>query len=438
MGLLSWFFPSAEDRVERGQRLLDAGRWADARLEVLDLDHSGAAEVLKAAESALAQMNLQAAVSWAEAGDDDRVMHHMELADTFHSGGLEEDFRDARRQMREIRRKRTEDAKRAEEAEAARLMGADPLGVAGGPSWRDRTLPTDFLDASDEEASQRLALVLEGYAADIRQTVGPLGAPFARAILDFQDGRTDLAIQALLELPDDAAVVRYERARCAYTLKDPRAAARELNTFATLVGGHRDMGEHHTGTFLALCLTEQGDLDEALRVLRSLRVKEPERGAVLYAQLLEATGALEESEAVLAGLIRKHPSDPGLYKLLARVRVAGGQRKAAMAALESSLNIGHCTPGKCGYRKPDLGAMRSLATLYLEDGIETERALDLAQQATALVEQPVWEDAYLAALVAKAGSDPRAPKLVENLWLNTPKEDPRTARLTQYLPAATA
>ena len=34
MGLLSWFFPSASDRVERARKLLDAGRAADAALEL--------------------------------------------------------------------------------------------------------------------------------------------------------------------------------------------------------------------------------------------------------------------------------------------------------------------------------------------------------------------------------------------------------------------
>ena len=67
MGLLSWFFPSPQDRTERGRRFLEQGRPDEARFEVLDLDYPGARDVLVEAETALAKLNLQAAVSWAQA-----------------------------------------------------------------------------------------------------------------------------------------------------------------------------------------------------------------------------------------------------------------------------------------------------------------------------------------------------------------------------------
>ncbi|MEZ4317871.1 MAG: tetratricopeptide repeat protein [Myxococcota bacterium] len=433
--LRSWFFPTPADRVERAHALMDAGRWADARLEVLDLDHPEAIAAQHRAETELAKMNLREAVTWAQAGDDDRVLHHMELAATFDHGGLEEDFKRTRHELRDVRRERTEEARRAKEAEDARLMGADPFGVSGGPSWLDRTLPADFYDGDDEEAAARLALVVEGYAPELRASVGGLGGTFGRALLDLQDGRPDLAIQGLLELPDDVAVVRFERAQVAYAMKDPRAAARELREFANLAGGHFTMGAHHTGVFLAMCCAEAGDLDEALRVLRAVRAKEPEQGGALFAQLLEASGKLAEAETVLAGLIRKYPSDPGLYKLLARVRVSGGHRQQAMSALESALSIGHCTPGKCGYRPPDVQAMRGLAILYLEDGIEPERALDLARQVEELVGDPTWEDAYLSALLARKQGRPDAARIASALWDQTPPGDARQERLVKFLPA---
>lgn len=435
MGLFSWFFPGPEDRVRTARKKMESRRWADARLEVLDLDHPEAMELQKACETELARMNLHEALSWAQAGDDARVMHHMELADTFHHGGLEDAFRDTRRELREIRRERDEAEQRRREAEEARALNADPFGVAGGPSWLDRTVPADFFDGTDDEAAARLSLVVEGYAQPMRATVGALGGTFARALLDLQDGRPDLAIQSLLELPDDAPVVRYERAQAAYMLGDPRAASRELREFAKLAGAHHAMGTHHTAIFLALCLAESGDPEEALRVLRAARATEPDLGGPLFAQLLEATGKLPEAETVLAGLIRKYPSDAGLYKLLARVRVAGGHRREAMAALESSLSIGHCTPGKCGYRPPDVAAIRSLAILYLEDGLEPARALELSKQVQELAEQPTWEDAYLLALSAKAQGRPDAPAIATALWESTPPNDPRQERLEKFLPS---
>jgi tetratricopeptide (TPR) repeat protein len=435
MGLLSWFFPSPADRVASARRLMDGQRWAEARLDLLELDHPDAAGLVATCETELARMNLVEAVNWARAGDEQRLAQHLELAEQFARGGLEDAFRDARREMRELRAERTELARRAQEAEAARQMSVDPLGMSGGPSWLDRSVPTDLLDAADEEAAARLALVVENYAQPLRASVGALGPAFARAILDHEDGRPDLAVQALLELPDDHPVVRYERARAAYALGDPTAAARELRVFATQAGGHHPMGRYHTGEFLALCLAESGRADEGLRVLRSLRASQPKLGAVLYAQLLELTGDLPEAERVLADLIRNHPKDTGLYKLLARVRVAGGERQQAMVALEAALTACACAPGKCGYQPPDVGVLRGLATLYLEDGVQTPRGIELAGQALGLVEEPTWEDAYLRALAARAGKDPQAPRLAEALWEHTPPGDARHARLTQFLPA---
>jgi len=429
MGIFSFLFPSAEDRVARARKLMDAGRWAEARLEVLDLDHADAASVQRDCETELARINLTEAISWAEAGDDDRVRHHMELAGNFRHGGLDEEFRATRATLRDARQARREAEQRRIEAEANRVIHAD---TTGSPSWLDTSMPNIY-DGDDEEAAARLALVVEGYAAPLRATVGELGGGFARALLDFQDGRPDLAIQGLLELPDDAPLVRFERARAAYALKDPRAAARELREFANLAKGHHVMANQHTGVFLAMCVAETGDLQEALQILRSVRKRDPGQGVVLFAQLLEAAGELDEAESVLAKVIRKHPSDPGLYKLLARVRVAGGHRTAAMAALESSLSIGHCTPGKCGFRPPDIDAMRSLALLYLEDGIETERALELSGQVSAAGGEPSWEDAYLAALTARSKGQPEAAQIASSLWDNTPSTDPRHARLTRFL-----
>ncbi|MCB9691467.1 MAG: tetratricopeptide repeat protein [Alphaproteobacteria bacterium] len=380
-------------------------------------------------------MNLEAAISWCRAGDDPRTSHHLEVAETFRQPGLEDAFREARREMRAIRQERTVAEQRKKEEEQARLMSADPLGLTGGPSWRDPTLPADFLDAHDDEAAARLALVVEGYDASLRASVGDLGAPFARALLDFEDGRADLALQALLALPDDVPVVRFERARAAYALGDPAAAGRELRTFAKLLGRHANMGRHHTGSFLALCLTEAGDPAEGLRVMRSVRADAPDEGGPLFAQLLEMNGALDEAEKVLLGLARAYPKDTGVHMLLARVQLAKGDRVKAMTVLERSLQACACAPGSCGARPPDLNVVRTLATLYLEDRKETDRGLELAQQAGALIQAPTWDDAYLQALAADRGGHPDARRMAEGLWEHTPPGSPAQERLERFLPA---
>ncbi len=433
MGWFSWMFPSPEQRAQRARGMLDSGRPDEARLEALEVDHPEARAVLSEAECQLAIKNLEAAVSWGRAGDDYRVQTHLELANTFHSGGLEDEFRNARRILREIRADRSAAEQRDREQEQARLLSVDPVGMLGGPSLLDPALDDGLLDADRDELEARLGLLVEGYPESLRGGVRELGAPFARAVLDLDEGRADLALQALIQLADDEPLVLWERARTARALGDPRAAALAAAAFARHADGHQPMGNTHSAIFLAQVLAETGDLQRGLRVLRDARAAEPKLGGVLYAQILEATGELQEAEKVLTTLIRQHPRSSQLYVLLARVRIAGGHPNEAMRALEASLEATHCSPGKCGYTPPSLAVHRMLATLYFEAGIETERALELSGIAQGLVEKPAWEDAYLAALAARGHRDPSAGALAQRLSDNTPRDDPRRTRLEAHL-----
>ena len=430
MGLLSWIFPSAEDRVARARKQLERGRPDEARLEVLDVDHPEAKAVLKEAENALALRNLEAAVQCVRAHDDVRAGEILELADRFHSGGLEAEFREARREMREIRAERGRAAEREKEDEQRRLLSADPLGVTGGPSWLDRTGDASVFGPDREELEARLALIVESYPESLKPSVAELGAPFAQAVLDLDDGRPDLSIQALVALPDEQPLVQWERARAAYAVGDPAAAAKALKRFAK-DAGHHGIGQRHSATFLAQCLAESGDVQGGLQVLRSARADAPKLGGLLFANLLEATDGLEEAEKVLKGVIKDAPRMNAAYVALARVRLRGDHRVQAMQALEASLQANGCTPGQCGFQPPDLDVHRMLATLYLEDGIERERALELAGIAQGLVKQPAWPDLYLAALAARTQGRPEAKQLVDRLAEVTPPGTAAAKRVAQ-------
>ena len=90
----------------------------------------------------------------------------------------------------------------------------------------------------------------------------------------------------------------------------------------------------------------------------------------------------------------------------------------AMRALEASLEAICCAPGKCGTQKPDLDTHRLLATLYLEDGVEVARGIELANTAAGILSQPQamsWDDAYLMALAAKARGAPEAGEMARRL-----------------------
>lgn len=426
MGLFSWLFPSPEDRVARAKRFLENGRPDEARLEILEVDHPEATELLAVANQALAKKNLETAIQYARAGDEDRVGIHLELAENFHEGGLEEEFRAARRQMREIREAQRIEAAAAEREAKAKLFDMD--------------VPAEFEDANQsvlphaddperELVEQRIALLVENYPKALEGAVRDLGPDFVTAVLDLEDGRPHEALSALLEMPDNQPLVQWERARAAHALGDASSAATAVRAMVKHAKGHHRFGQTHSGTYLAQLLAESGDPHGALRVLREVRRTQPKEGGPLFAQLLWVTGDLATAEKVTKAMLKDAPKAMVLYGLLARIRLAGDHRMEAMRALEAGLEATACPPGRCGHQPPDLDAHRLLATLYLEDGLETSRALELAGVAAGLVQRPTWEDAYLQALVARATQEPGADALVARLLEATPDGDPRRKKV---------
>ncbi len=435
MGLMSWIWPSEDERIATGNGYIEAGRWADAREAVWGIERADAIVVLHHAENELARKNLDEAARWCEGGDYDRVRLHMELAEELHHGGLEQLFRSTRRQLRELRTSHNAKEQLKREEKEARLMAADPLGISGGGGLFAAPRSDGYLESDEDEKEARLALIIENYPDHLKDEVEGLGMPFGKAILDLDDGRPDLALPALLELGDEFALVRWERARAAYAMGDPKAATKELRAFAARANGHFAIGQFHTGVLLSQWTAESGDPAGALRVLRDLRTQAPKLGGFLFGRLLFTAGELEEAEAVVRELIKSAPRSDALYGLLAQIRLAGGHREAAIAALEGAMNNVCSTPGRCGNKPPNRDIVRMLATLYLEDGSDVERGLELSETAVSLLQgDSRWDDAYLMALAARHGAQPDAGRIADTLYDNTPPQHPGRKRLEQYLP----
>jgi tetratricopeptide (TPR) repeat protein len=415
---------------------MDRGAWADARLEVLDIASGEAKAIVDAAEEKLALQNLEAAISWANAGDDERIQVHLNLAKQFQKPGMDDAFRDNLRQIRDIRAGQTaEDALRMQE-KAERANSVDPLGLSGSTALLRPPSGVGLTEEEHVELEARVGLLIENYPDALRDSVGELDADFAQAVLDLEDGKAAEALQGLLAQPDDHALVCWERARAAQALGDPLAAARSLRRFADLAGGHYTIGRAHTGVLLAQLTAETGDVAGALSILRTVRKQDPNLGTGLFAALLEATDELEDAETVLLAALKKHPKALPFYSLLARVRLKGGHRVAAMTALERAMDQCACGTGKCGSVPMDAGIVRTLATLYFEDGMEPERAHELAGQAAGLVQKPGFEDAYLSALAGRARQDPGVEPLVQQLHTAVVGDDPRRSLLDRHLPLA--
>lgn len=433
MGLMSWFFPSDEDKLATARKHLEHKRYNDARLAAMELSLPEAEEIVALAEDALCSINIEHAVSWARAEDMQRMQFHMELAEEFRREGMDEQFAEARKRIRGIQQEREAAAAAAEEAEAAVLAEINPgFNDHQGPEIE---LPDDVSPDEAEALRARLAILLDGYPEHLRDQMMDLGPDFAQAVLDLEDGKAPDALMALVALPDDNALVLHERARAALALGDPKAASRAWIAFAKLAGGHQQVGNLHTAVMLAQTQAQSGDPEAGLATIIEARKSNPKLGGGIYAGLLEATNRLEQAEGVYRNLLKEFGTQPGIYLGIARVRVKGGHRIEAMQALETSLAQTECVPGRCGYRPPDLGTNRMLATLYLEDGLENERALELAETARGLVQQPVWDDLYLAALVARTTGQGDAEAMVTQLMAATPEGDPRRDLLNKHLAA---
>ena len=183
MGLLSWFFPSEEDRIAKARTRVDSDP-VEARELVMDIDRDDAREVLALANAALVRKNLDVAQGYARQGDDHRVQVHMELVQQFHDGSLDEEIRAGRRLLREIRSQRSATAQLEREQKQARQMAADPLGMTGGANWLQAPPDTGLYDPERDEVEARLALIIENYPAALQERVTELGADFAKAVID--------------------------------------------------------------------------------------------------------------------------------------------------------------------------------------------------------------------------------------------------------------
>ncbi len=434
MGFLSFLFPSADDKLAKARRLIEAGRASEARDLALDLgDHAGAAQVLDQAERALAQKNLDASVSWAEAGDAERVTIHMELAEGFRKAGMDDAFKSARRRIREIRQGYENEAKQAARKEMESLLEVSPAFKARH-SEPELPLPEGVSEDQADALRTRLALIHESYPEALRGRMFELPPSFAEAVLALEEGQFEVALKLLMELDSNEPLVLHELARTALALGDVKAAARTWMAFAVQAGGHYEIGAQHTAVNLAQCHAQLGQLDQGIAVLTKARETDPHLGGMLLASMLEATGDLPQAESVLTGLTKRHGHQGDIALLLARVRHRAGHRIAAMQTLETSLGESQCTPGKCGYRPPHLGVHRMLALMYLEDGKDVPRGLELADIARSVTKKPTWEDMYLATLAAFRRGDTEAQTMIQRLWDGTPDGDGRRTHLAKFLP----
>ncbi|RME25213.1 MAG: hypothetical protein D6798_09455 [Deltaproteobacteria bacterium] len=410
MGFLARMFGiySPEERVDRARRFLDRGEANEARIELEGLEGPEAEALRAEALAALVARNLQEAEARFVAGDEQGGEEHMAMAKQF--GASAEDLRAVRRTAREARAERRK-------AEAARKQAAEVIEPEGDDAlWS--------LPPSDPRI--RFAMLLEAWPAELQERLAGLGREYAEAVLLLEDGRPEEAWEALSAWVGREPAVRYERARAAIAMGQHVKAASDLESFGDAVG-HQRIGGTHTAVLLAQLRARTGDLQRALDVIDAelARGADPSMMAT-RASLLEAMGRLDEAAELTSQVIQQVPKDLGLYRMLGRIRLRQGDRLGAMQVLEAGMRVGKCeSPGKCGYRPPDVESLRMLARLYLEDRRDPKRAREIVGLLANMVQQPTWDDAYIAALAARNDDSPGLPEMVDRLRAGLPPGDPR-------------
>ena len=408
MGWFARMFSSSDAaRIERAERFLERQRYNDARLELEGVAGPQAEALREQALTVLVQWNLEEARARFSSGDVEGAKEHMELARQF--GASASDLQGVRRLARELRQKQREEAARkAEQASVITPMGDDPI-------WR---LPPDH-------PRLRYAILVESYPEALRQRLVDLGEEFAASVMRLEEGQPKAAFEGISPFVGKDPVARYERARAALAGGQLPVAASDLQTFGDQVG-HQRIGTTHTAAMLAGLLAQLGRAQDALTMLDA----ELKKGADLElsanrASLLEVLGQLEDAETETAALLKKAPRQMGLYRQLARIREKRGERVAAAETLEWGLNTCCSSPGKCGNQPLDIAAVRTLARLYLEDRARPERSAELMEKLARHVQQPGWEDQYIAALHARNEGSPQEEAMVSRLLDGLPAADPR-------------
>jgi len=440
MGLLSWLIPGPSDRLRKASKLLERGDPGQARLVLEGLEGPEAKDLRDRVLDRLVELNLEAVQQAVYATEFTAAAENLELADGFASERHRGAMREARRVMREARAV----ARVAAPPKKKKKGGAGHSGCSSGscgtggeecppeapspgfgadPIW---SLPPDHPQV-------RYALILERYPEDLRVRFLALGPVFAEAVLLLEDGEHKRAFDAIEPFVSGEPAARLPRARAAISMGQLPRAASELRAFADTFG-HQRVGNFHTAVLLARALAGDKRVEEALELVQAERARADD--LELHANqvaLLEALDRLPEADACGVDLLRKAPGDLGVHKLLARIRVRGGEREAAMRVLESGLSRLCKGPGKCGSQPFDVESARILTQLYLEDRLEPKRVEELMAEIAKYAREPAWVDGYLAALQARNSGQGDLERITEELLQGVPEADPRRAMVMAKL-----
>ena len=342
MGLVSWLFPKPADRIAKAKKLMAQNRFAEARLEIVDVDDDEAREVKIEAERALVRVNLERAQQYARARDGRQMESCLALAKQFTDGSQEELFERTIELIQSLTQERAVVemwSALASAAERRRRLGTDPgdftlqayegtcavrlffgretafnlPGLEVGP---DRTWfkPAWVTAAAEPDAPTVVELAaartaLKGaYPALYHEGIDAAGDILARAVLSMAAERPERAVEGLMTLPVDNLPGRFELGRAAGALGDHQASAYALKQFGEADGKDVVVGDLSFRALYAATLRWAGVAKPAYDHAAALREHSPDAIPHLFAALAIETGHFDAARATVEGLAEDNPS----------------------------------------------------------------------------------------------------------------------------------
>jgi hypothetical protein len=406
------FQNTPEARIERATLFIDRKDYNNARLELDGLDQTEAQNMLNKALMGLVELNLKEAEARFSADDNEGAMEHLKLAKNF--GASSDQIRTIQKIGGEYQQERRMEAMQRNAAKSK----VEPHG--DDPIWG---LPPD-------DPRLQYAIHLEGYPVALRERLIPLGQEFAQAVLQIDQGNPQLSLETINNFIEKEPATRYERSRAALAIGNFPLAMSDLLIFGEELG-HQEINNVHTGALLGQLFAQTGRGMEGIEKLNKIISNDSHPSLrIVRAQLLEHSGDLVKAEKEVQELLKDHPSSQPLIRQLAQIRMKLGNRISAANTLEAGF-ASCCATGTCSSQPPNIGALRLLARIYLEDRVMPERVTDLLQQLSGKVQQPQWEDHYLVALQARNEGSPFLKDMTTKLFSSLKDGDPRQTRVKE-------
>ena len=350
MGLLSWLFPSAKDRLDKAKKLIGDERFAEARMELMKVSDDVPEELMTETQSlkaecerSLVKVNLAKAIQRKRGGENSAVEGHLDVANRLHDGSLEALFEETYQTLAAI-----EESQRVESvwrglrdfALTREQLGTDPgdftriayqgtgavrLLFAGGrpfnlpglefepfAEWYAPVWATEIAEVSPSDGIARLRAQ---YPDNFGAHFASLDASVVQAVGQVARERPEQAVQALIQQEMTNPVIAYELGRAASGLGQHEAALLAFEAAEAAADGSFSVGGISTATWRGACAFWSEDFRRAARASADIPSGES-LGLVAVIQI--ETGNIDEARAALETISEdddRYPQLAGVVRL---------------------------------------------------------------------------------------------------------------------------